>query len=182
MTVVYVKYLKNTEEQARRVVRKMHSAFARALLKYAVKREYGLDISDYSEAKTPSGKPYLEGAPFFFNLSHSGECVVCALSDGEVGVDVERIASHSERTLYRFCGERIESSREQMRLWTRYESYGKMTGIGIPYPVGSEKDCFFKEYTELDRYYVTVCAKKDEFADHLILLDDESGQAEILSL
>ena len=37
---------------------------------------------------TPEGKPTVEGC--CFNLSHSGEVAICAVSDREVGIDIER--------------------------------------------------------------------------------------------
>ncbi len=35
------------------------------------------------------GKPYFRDLPFYFNLSHSGEYVVCALSHREMGADIQ---------------------------------------------------------------------------------------------
>ena len=42
----------------------------------------------------PKGKPYVKenrwnGKPFYYNLSHSGNLVACAISDAEVGIDVQ---------------------------------------------------------------------------------------------
>ena len=47
------------------------------------------------------GKPYLNG--FCFNLSHSGTLAVLAVADGEVGVDVEKIAAASDKLICRVC-------------------------------------------------------------------------------
>lgn len=171
MTVVYVKRVKG-EVKSLRLQRKRHSEEARELLAFAVASEYGLSLSDYAEKREEKGKPYLEGAPFHYNLSHSGDYVVCALSDSRVGVDVEKILPISVKVMRRFLGKAVFSPREQMRLWTRYESYGKMMGHGIPYPAGSEKECFYREYTVLDHYYITVCSEADAFADSLVLVDD----------
>ena len=35
------------------------------------------------------GKPYLASGDLFFNLSHCGDMVVCAVCDREVGVDIQ---------------------------------------------------------------------------------------------
>ncbi len=49
------------------------------------------------------GKPYLKtDVPLFFNISHSGELVVCAFSDTEVGVDVEKIGKERLAVAERF--------------------------------------------------------------------------------
>ena len=37
-------------------------------------------------------KPFIKSMyPFQFNISHSGQCVVCALTSGRVGVDIEKM-------------------------------------------------------------------------------------------
>ncbi len=174
MTVIYVKRVRYEGTRSLRLARKMHSESVRELLAYAVRMEYALEITDFTEMRTPKGKPYFEGAPFHFNLSHSGDYVVCALSDHEVGIDIEKIVPISLKVMRRFFGLSILSPKEQMRLWTRYESYGKMVGIGIPYPIESQKHCYFREFTELDRYFLTVCSPKEDIADHLILVGEDS--------
>lgn len=65
------------------------------LLRTLLQREIGLNFEDYRIGKGPYGKPYIRGIsrPVFFNLSHSGKYLVCALSDREVGIDIERITS-----------------------------------------------------------------------------------------
>ena len=38
------------------------------------------------------GKPYLINDPhIFFNISHSGDWVVCAINDCEIGIDIEKV-------------------------------------------------------------------------------------------
>ena len=49
---------------------------------------------DYAFSKGEFGKPYITDAEnVFFNVSHSGKFVVCAVSDAEVGCDIEEINS-----------------------------------------------------------------------------------------
>lgn len=174
VTVVYVKRLNLPQTVLFRPSRQFLFRAGRELLRYAAKMEYGIDTSELEEKKTPRGKPYFEGAPFCFNLSHSGDYVVCALSNTQVGVDIEKILPVSLKVMRRFFSATVLSPTEQMRLWTHYESYGKMTGQGIPYPKGSEGPCFYKEYRALDRYMITVAALEDGFLDHLILVDDDA--------
>ena len=40
-----------------------------------------------------NGKPYLKNGGMYFNISHSGDYVVLATADSEVGVDIEKIVS-----------------------------------------------------------------------------------------
>lgn len=96
------------------------------------------------------GKPFLLGSSLYFNLSHSGEYVVCALSECEIGVDIQRQAeTDSMRLANRFYHphERellaaipTEEGRRDFfyRLWTRKEAYGKMTGEGVAPVIGRD--------------------------------------------
>ena len=48
------------------------------------------------------GKPQIVNIPKKFNLSHSGDYVVCAVGDGEVGADIQKWVPYKERTAERF--------------------------------------------------------------------------------
>ncbi len=78
---------------------------------------------------------------FYYNISHSGDYVVCAFSDKPVGVDIQKIKSLKENFAKRYFNERdniyIESVSESektdrmIKVWTAKESYSKLTGKGI---------------------------------------------------
>ena len=150
---------------------RFHSSEARRLLALAVKRVYGLDTADLKEMKTKEGKPYFDTLPFHFSLSHSKGVVACALSDHEVGLDVEKITSISDGVMRRFVGCVGSTQEENTRLWTRYESCGKLLGIGIPYPKEEEERCFFKSYTSLEGYVVTLCSHWDDLPDEIVFMN-----------
>lgn len=121
-----------------------------------------------------NGKPTVEGISF--NLSHSGDLVICAVSEKPVGCDIERIKNAPQRVaersfseaekehLQQFLGEAY--NREFFRIWTKKESYLKMLGTGIRVPLNELEiqDCYLKEY-EIQGYQITVCAKEDKFSD-----------------
>lgn len=169
MTRVYVARLFCECGKDLRISRKVYTEAARRLLKEALQREYAIDMADCVERKSENGKPYLEGVPFCFNLSHSGEYVACALSDSDVGVDIEEIKPISEGVMLRFVGRFEESDCENTRLWTRYEALGKFLGKGIPYKEPASA-YFLKDYFEPEGYALTVCAGKDDFADKIVIL------------
>lgn len=94
---------------------------------------------DYETVTGSSGKPYFRNFPdIFFNISHSGKYVVCAVSDKEVGIDIEggRKASISLAKRF-FCQEEASWINEEdsedrfFRIWTLKEAYGKAVGCGV---------------------------------------------------
>ncbi len=91
----------------------------------------------------PCGKPYLEGIPLFFSLSHSGEYVLCAVSEKDIGADIQkmqpvdygklagRFYAREECSLLEQCATNEEGQVLFYRLWARKESLGKLTGQGV---------------------------------------------------
>lgn len=89
------------------------------------------------------GKPYIAGdKPIHFSLSHSGEYVFLAVSDREVGADIQqmkevdfdKLAKHfmTEEELNRWQVETPEIKKELFyQLWAGKEAYLKLTGEGM---------------------------------------------------
>lgn len=144
------------------------------------------------------GKPYWAGRPEVqFNLSHSGEWVVCAVDSQAVGIDIEKIEAVVNMELAKqffSCQEWRElaalSFSEQavafFRLWTHKESYLKALGVGLSKPLNSftvslagqgllagphSQPCFFKEYNLAQGYALTVCAVHNDFPAMVMLQD-----------
>lgn len=100
------------------------------------------------------GKPFLTALKgLYVNWSHSGTCAVCALSDREVGVDLQdtgrepgealihRVLQQEERTFY----EQMPAAQRKKlfyEYWVIKESYLKALGTGF--------------YTPLDQFYVRM--------------------------
>lgn len=85
------------------------------------------------------GKPFLKEYPgIHFNISHCRKGVACAISESPVGVDIEEIqydALLSQTVLNPEERSAVEMSDEPevkfTELWTRKESFLKLTGEGI---------------------------------------------------
>lgn len=116
------------------------------LLRYGLKDIYHLPFSkeDFTEelGKGEHGKPYLKRFPqICFNISHSNGIAVCAISQSEVGIDVERIGTFRSAVARRVLTEKeiefletlAEHERGEMfyRFWTLKESYLKLDGSGL---------------------------------------------------
>ncbi|MGI9457626.1 MAG: 4'-phosphopantetheinyl transferase family protein [Aeoliella sp.] len=95
-----------------------------------------------------TGKPRMAGGSLRFNMSHSGELVVVAVSCDEVGIDVERVRTVASlpalAARYMTSNEQaaIDEASEDERLatffqlWTRKEAAVKLTGLGLQAAVG----------------------------------------------
>lgn len=97
------------------------------------------------------GKPFAIGLDVEFDISHSGDMVVCAVDNKPVGIDIEQIrpidlkvAKHictDEELIYilghKPCEERFKHTNNNeilirfFEIWTWKEAYGKMLGVGI---------------------------------------------------
>lgn len=155
MTRVYYTSYKDAKKQ---------SQAGRDLLDFVLREYY--HIGAYELKRTELGKPYIEGEPVHFNLSHSGGVAVLAVSDGPVGVDVEPMRDIRPEVIKRYMGIELSEPEERLWAWLRRESYGKMTGEGFfvkePYAV-----CHYRPYVISaadEEYYVCVCSPTDEFA------------------
>lgn len=89
------------------------------------------------------GKPYLKDYPdVHFSLSHSGNMAVLAISDSEVGIDVQERRGYQEKVVKRFYHESeiavieaisdpAEKANCFYKMWTGKEAYIKYTGKGM---------------------------------------------------
>lgn len=134
----------------------------------------------------PLGKPCLRNNRLQFNLSHSEERVMCAISEREVGCDVEKVIpvepGIAERLFSReecrwiALGETQDEQNERFfRIWTQKESFAKMTGLGMDYVASEdahENDAYYiREYDRLDGYRYAVCSREENIAEELSVLD-----------
>ncbi|MCR4896839.1 MAG: 4'-phosphopantetheinyl transferase superfamily protein [Lachnospiraceae bacterium] len=131
--------------------------------------------------KGPQGKPYFaDGTLPKFNITHSGDYVLLALSDAEVGIDLQehrglklqetadRFFSPEEAEALRRAGE--EKPALFYRLWTRREAYGKAFGCGVLPVMGKNyldllnpelRDVRFTDIFFAPGYSLCICLKAD---------------------
>lgn len=138
------------------------------LLKTALENDYG--INDFELLFSEKGKPYLKDRnDIFFSISHSKKCCVCVVSDRVIGVDAEEIKPFSQRLAEKVCSENelreIEKSpdkaREFTKIWTRKESFIKMTGEGFSHGL-KEADTTSKDFVIIEKNgcFISVCEKE----------------------
>lgn len=117
-------------------------AGAGVLLDKALK-EYGLSENTVRYAYGPHGKPFIPELPEFrFNISHSGMSAVLAVSDREIGIDIEKEEKADLAVAKRFftapeyaylCAQPDSNERNRafFRIWTAKESFIKAVGTGL---------------------------------------------------
>lgn len=122
------------------------------------------------------GKPSLENNELYFNISHSGDYVVCATSSFEVGIDIERIRKMNELVISKCFSvdeqKYINSDEDFTMVWTLKESYLKMLGLGInsklnSFSVIKENNIHkINDYNlvslKIEDYHLSVCYKEKE--------------------
>lgn len=119
-----------------------------ALVSFALRKYWNLSLGSYRILRGEKGKPFIVGQEdVFFNLSHSGEYVVCAVSDREVGVDIEKRAKARMEVAGRFFHEQevrmlkslsgIEQDQLFFNYWSVKESFLKYIGTGLTRPLNS---------------------------------------------
>ena len=119
------------------------------LLKYSVSKYINFDINKlrlyfhYNSNK----KPFLKNLPsIHFNLSHSGNYIVCAISNQNIGIDIEKHVLIDFNNLVNFFHQKEKSEilsnhlkKEKIfyDIWTKKESFVKFIGTGLTIPLNS---------------------------------------------
>jgi len=164
-------------ERAARLASAERWIVARAALRIVLAGQLGAHPSDVELGAGPHGKPELPGSAVRFNLSHSGDLALIALTTGaEVGIDVERTSRRSsavERTLT--DGERAaldgrDRHLELLRVWCRKEALAKAMGGGLGWAPEAFDTTRLDGYTlvdlELENGYVGALAVAGTSAAH----------------
>ena len=147
---------------------------ASLMLRYALSSFLGED-ADKEIIISEKGKPYLKAHPnVHFSLSHSGSLALCAVSDKNIGADVQQICDFNEDICKRYFlkteAEYVlnakttnEKKERFFRLWTIKEATVKMTGEGLSgfKNINSVIPACVKEYS-LDGYKIALCTDEEE--------------------
>ena len=151
------------------------SLAASLLLKMALERE-GICYDEDCFAQKTGGKPYLLlQSGLFFSLAHAQEMAVCVIADQEVGVDVERkdrLTGKKEEQKLKIAKKMLTPEewklwkKEEYRtetlisIWTKKESYVKMTGRGLTeklMTIDTLSNAFYQQMLLDDMYILSVC-------------------------
>ena len=144
----------------------------RLLLERMIKRIYGKERFEINYNR--NGKPLCDFC--FFSISHSGDFAAVAVSDNQVGVDIQIPGGFKKREKYMLFSpaenEFVNAKDPENRfytLWTRKEAYIKAEGgilsdaAKISLVCGGELKEKLEEYRfeteKTESYYLAVCCK-----------------------
>ena len=151
----------------------------RLLLKIGLEEHGKIDQFEHIEYKE-SGKPFLKDV--FFNISHTDNLVVCALStDGEIGIDVEKVkqVKLDDFEPWFTIREWKEINNASLPLqkfywyWTRKESVLKALGVNLSYLheieidatkdhfIENEKKWFIKDLDFAPGFFGALCSESE---------------------
>lgn len=136
----------------------------------------GQDVWDLNHlCYTPYGRPFVEG-DLDFNLSHSGDLIVCAIGRGvRLGIDVEQVLDvpleDYSATMTSLQWSEIRSAPDPTHkffsYWTLKESVTKADGRGLSYPLDALRLQEGRVSTGTDSWYTYPLAVDPGYACHL---------------
>ena len=161
---------------------KKRSVYGELLLRYILINDFEIKNEKIVINVDVNGKPNLKGnKDIFFNISHSGDYVVCVVDSHPIGIDIEKMDGADMQIAKRFFAEyeykylqRQENKVEMFyKLWTLKESYIKCTGKGLTVPLNSfefeftdeiiqlkiprTNEFYFKSKKVFGNYYLSLC-------------------------
>ena len=123
---------KNYESKVRSIIGEMN------LKELLAKKNISYNSLDYYINKY--GKQYLKNDKIFFNISHSFDYVITAISNNEIGIDIEKVRQTPIKIINQFATEKekeyILSSNKNIeerifKIYTLKEAYFKMLGTNL---------------------------------------------------
>lgn len=117
---------------------------AHANLRIILADQLKIPLNELDIATQEKGKPYITDNPLFFNLSHSEDLAVLAVSwQGNVGIDIEYIKKDistleiAQRFFHPLEYDQLKNAIPEQqteffyRCWTGKEAFLKTTGLGV---------------------------------------------------
>jgi len=113
---------------------------SRAALRLIMGRYLNVNPTLIAIGADENKKPFIKNSPLFYNMSHSGDWIIIAISASAIGIDTELVKNsfdfgniineYFDRKELDFINEKNSTERFYM-MWTRKEALTKATGQGL---------------------------------------------------
>ena len=182
---------------------RQRSLLGHLLSRYAIMQQFHLNNDKIKLVENPYGKPHIKGyRAIHYNISHSGDWVVCAISQSVIGIDIQKfegmkfgIIEHcfsKDERKYLFSLGKAQQLISFYDMWTLKEAYIKAIGKGLFQQLSEfsvlkdgkdfrlftkeplNKKFFFKKYSIEKGYSLSVCSQENNFCAKLeeLFIDD----------
>ncbi|WP_312654286.1 4'-phosphopantetheinyl transferase family protein [Aminipila sp.] len=176
------------------------SLLSDVLIRSMIHRNFGIPNDKLLFKTNEYGKPYLMNSNIYYNISHSGEWVICVMNEtSPVGIDIEEVKIIDFSVAKQFMTEKEYNKFEQLddvtkqnyfyKVWTTKESYIKADGRGMNIPLdiietnfskngniqvsinALESKCYFNQFKLEKCYLITVCSAFQNLTDKIEIIN-----------
>jgi len=166
---------------------------SRSFLRNILSENTNIKPAEIKFSYTETGKPFIEYSKIHFNLSHSGDrCIIAVSMTAETGVDIEKVRDSEDLIkvagryfseteiiyLKKFQGKEVTDN--FFRIWTLKEAFIKAIGEGLSFPL--------KDFSVTDRTGNIPVLSFNNASAHseknwsLQILENESGYVSSLAI
>lgn len=145
--------------------------------------EINIDYNSITIIKNKYGKPFIKDMNLFFNISHSKDFVVCAISKNEIGIDIVQVSESKESVINQFATYKEKQYINELKndyfkrsfeIFALKEAYFKCLGTNLNYIkeiefefdnsiIKCNKNNFlFKLMHDIDNYIIAICVTNDQ--------------------
>ena len=134
----------------------MQSLTAWKLLDFMVQKIYGRALKESNVEFSKRGKPICDD--FYFSISHAGDFVAVALSNGPCGIDIEKITERNniDKIAVNIFGNKVNSEEDFYQSWTSTEAAAKMLDIAVCEVKNLKKNSLKKEFIKQGDYVICI--------------------------
>lgn len=172
------------------------SLYAEIIIKTIIFKKLGIKPEKITWEKNKYGKPFLENEKdFHFNLSHTKNAIVVAVSKNYVGIDIEKnkiaMLEISERFFTKsevayITKSEININKRFYEIWTKKEAYSKYKGKGLSMSLNKinvlSNRSFQIQTFEKNGYIISVCSKCVSNKYEIIELYEDKLEAEAFKI
>lgn len=126
--------------------------------KYYVNKRNIKKKDDFEIIRRVGEKPKINHEGIFFSLSHSKNKIAIAISESNVGIDIEW-GKERDYNKFEFIGARTKE--EFYTRWTKHEAYYKFLGTGLR-KENIDSCMTYSTFVLNDSYYLSVCSRGDK--------------------